>query len=93
MKINDTQRIGAYRTYQQQSDTRTSQTTGNRRKDEVQFSAEAMELLGAQRSEDPNRAERIETLKNELSSGTYKVDSGELVEKLLPFFRPVASKE
>ncbi|BBI36152.1 hypothetical protein KCTCHS21_55510 [Cohnella abietis] len=93
MKINDSQRISAYRTYQQQSDTRTNQSTGKRRKDEVQFSAEAMELLGAQRADEPNRAQRIESLKNEVSAGTYEVDAGKLVEKLLPFFRPVASKE
>jgi negative regulator of flagellin synthesis FlgM len=93
VKINDTQRIGAYRTYQQQNDARANQTAGKRRKDEVQFSAEAMELLGSQRSEDPNRAQRIETLKKEVATGTYHVDSGELAEKLLPFFRSTASKE
>lgn len=85
MKINDTQRIGAYRTYQQQTEARTNQATGKRRKDEVQFSAEAMELLGAQRTDDPNRAQRIESLKNEVRSGTYTVDAGELAERLLPF--------
>jgi len=87
VKINDTQRIGAYRTYQQQSDVRASQAQGKRRKDEVQFSAEAMELLGAQKTEDPNRAQRIETLKKEVSTGTYHVDAGKLAEKLLPFVR------
>lgn len=93
VKINDSQRIGAYRTYQQQSDTRANQASGKRPKDEVQFSAEAMELLGAQRAEDPNRAQRIESLKKEVSSGTYEVDAGKLADKLLPFFRPIASKE
>lgn len=87
MKINETGRIGAYRTYQQQSDARANQTTGKRRKDEVQFSAEAMELLGAQRAEDPNRAARIETLKEEVRTGTYSVDAGKLADKLLPFFK------
>jgi len=85
VKINDSQRIGAYRTYQQQIEARTNQASGKRRKDEVQFSAEAMELLGAQRTEDPNRAQRIETLKQEVASGTYNVDSGKLAEKVLPF--------
>ncbi|QTH42297.1 flagellar biosynthesis anti-sigma factor FlgM [Cohnella sp. LGH] len=87
MKINDVQRIGAYRTYQQQNDIRASQASGKRRKDEVQFSAEAMELLGAQRAEDPNRSQRIETLKKEVATGTYHVDSGKLAEKMLPFVR------
>jgi negative regulator of flagellin synthesis FlgM len=87
VKINDSQRIGAYRTYQQQTEARTNQTTSKRRKDEVQFSAEAMELLGAQRSEEPNRAQRIAELKSEVSSGTYRVDARDLAEKLLPFVR------
>ncbi|XID91015.1 flagellar biosynthesis anti-sigma factor FlgM [Paenibacillaceae bacterium WGS1546] len=87
MKINETQRIGAYRAFQQQMDARANQTSGKRRKDEVQFSAEAMELLGAQRAEDPNRAQRIDKLKNEVASGTYYVDSGKLAERLLPFVR------
>ncbi|MFD0673639.1 flagellar biosynthesis anti-sigma factor FlgM [Cohnella sp. GCM10027633] len=87
MKINDTQRIGAYRTYQQQSEARTSQAEGKKRKDEVQFSPEAMQLLGAQRSDEPSRAKRIEELKQEVSTGTYNVDAGKLAEKLLPFVR------
>jgi negative regulator of flagellin synthesis FlgM len=87
MKINDTQRIGAYRTYQQQTDARANPLSGKRRKDEVQFSAEAMELLGSQRAEDPNRSQRIDSLKNEVASGTYHVDSGKLADKLLPFVR------
>jgi negative regulator of flagellin synthesis FlgM len=93
VKINDSQRISAYRTYQQQSDTRANQASGKRRTDEVQFSAEAMELLGAQHTDDPNHAQRIESLKKEVSSGTYEVDAGKLAEKLLPFFQPIASKE
>lgn len=87
MKINDSGRIGAYRAQQQQSEPRTSQASPKRRKDEVQFSAEAMELLSTARTEDPNRAQRIDELKKEVSSGTYKVDAGKLAEKLLPFLK------
>ncbi|MFC5469696.1 flagellar biosynthesis anti-sigma factor FlgM [Cohnella suwonensis] len=87
MKINDSQRIGAYRNYMQQSEARSSQAAGKRRKDEVQFSAEAMELLGANRTEEPDRSQRIEKLKHEVRTGTYEVDSGKLAEKLLPFVR------
>lgn len=88
MKINDTQRIGAYRTYQQQSDIRASQTSGKRRKDEVQFSAEAMELLRAREPvTDPDRAKRIEQLKNDVATGNYYVEDKLIIEKLLPFFK------
>lgn len=88
MKINDTQRIGAYRTYQQQSDIRANQASGKRRKDEVQFSAEAMELLHARQPvSDPDRTKRIEQLKNEVATGNYHVEDKLIIEKLLPFFK------
>lgn len=91
MKINDSQRIGAYRMYQNTSEHRTEHTTGKKRKDEVQISAEAKELLGAQgAAEDPSRARRIENLKNAVSTGTYYVDSSKLAESLLPFFKPTS---
>jgi negative regulator of flagellin synthesis FlgM len=89
MKINDTQRIGVYRAYQQTLDQRVGKTSGQRRKDEVNFSAEAMELLSA-RSQDVDqveRAQRIERLKVEVSSGTYRIPDHVLAEKLLPFVR------
>jgi len=88
VKINDTQRIGAYRTYQQQNDARANQTTGKRRKDEVQFSAEAMEMLNSrQPAADPDRTKRIEQLKNDVATGNYHVEDKLIIEKLLPFFR------
>lgn len=88
VKINETQRIGAYRAFQQQMDARANQTSGKRRKDEVQFSAEAMELLKArQPSSDPDRTKRIEQLKNEVATGNYYVEDKLIIEKLLPFFR------
>lgn len=90
MKINDTQRIGSYRQYPQLPETRASGALGKRQKDEVRFSAEAMELLGAQgRVDEAGRSQRIDRLKQEVSSGTYHVESGKLAEKMLPFFYPV----
>jgi negative regulator of flagellin synthesis FlgM len=88
MKINDTQRIGAYRNFQQTTETRTNSTAGKRRKDEVNFSAEAMELLSARKGADEtDRAQRIEQLKDEVSSGTYRVPDHLLAEKMLTFVR------
>lgn len=88
MKIHDTQRIVAYRTYQQSLEQRTGNATGQRRKDEVKFSAEAMELLGSRTHiQEADRAERIEQLKESVSAGTYRVPDHVLVEKLLPFVR------
>lgn len=88
MKINDTGRIGAYRTYQYTAEQRSGSTAGKRRKDEVAFSAEALELLQARKGLDETaRAQRIERLKAEVSAGTYHVPDHLLAEKLLPFVR------
>lgn len=93
MKINDTQRIGAYRAYQNTNEVRPGSQTGPKRKDEVQISSEAKELLGAQGAQSAERAERIESLKKEVSTGTYHVDSSKLAERMLPFFRPIPPQE
>ena len=88
MKINDTQRIGSYRTYHQSMEQRVGSSAGQRRKDEVKFSSEAMELLGGRKGADEaERAQRIEQLKNEVTAGTYRVPDHVLAEKLLPFIR------
>jgi negative regulator of flagellin synthesis FlgM len=83
MKINEPQRVGLFRAYPQSAELRQEPASGKRRKDEVQISDEAKELLGAQSGD---RESRIRELKNEVSSGTYRVDAGKIAEKLLPFF-------
>jgi len=88
MKINEVGRISVYRAYQQQTEQRTGSAAGKRRKDEVAFSAEALELLKARKGMDEaERMKRIEQLKAEVSAGTYYVPDHLLVEKLLPFLR------
>ncbi|GGF96385.1 flagellar biosynthesis anti-sigma factor FlgM [Paenibacillus aceti] len=89
MKINDTGRVGAINSYQRQYE---SQRKGldhkSRRKDELSISTEGMELLKAQESaQSPERLQRIEELKEQVSTGTYHVDAGKLAEKLLPYFK------
>lgn len=93
MKINDTQRIGLYRTYTQASEIRKDGASGKLRKDEVRFSQEALELLGAHKMDGAERAQHLEKLKQQVSSGTYSVDSDKLAQKLLPFFFPVTGKD
>ncbi|MFB5674717.1 flagellar biosynthesis anti-sigma factor FlgM [Paenibacillus terreus] len=85
MKINEPNRIGAINPYQRniESNIQESQKK-NSRKDEVSFSAEAMEML--QRSSNTDRAKRIQELKQQVASGTYNVDSRKLADKLLPYF-------
>jgi len=89
MKINEVGRISVYRAYQQQTEQRTGSAAGKRRKDEVAFSAEALELLKARKNmDDPERMKRIEQLKAEVSAGTYRVDTAKLAEKIAPFVYP-----
>lgn len=89
MKINETGRVGAINNYQRQVESqRKDSDLKARRKDEVSISTEAKELLKAQETaQDPARAERIEDLKSQVSSGTYKIDAGALADKLAPYFK------
>jgi len=57
-------------------------------KDQVSISNEAQEMLEAKmRSGTPERAQKIEDLKQQVSTGTYHVDAGKIAEKLLPYFK------
>lgn len=89
MKINETGRVGAVQSYQRNMETnRQEQQNKPRRKDEVSISTEAMEMLQAQeRAGDPARLQKIQSLKEQVSSGTYNVDADKLAEKLLPYFK------
>ncbi|CAM4226142.1 flagellar biosynthesis anti-sigma factor FlgM [Paenibacillus phoenicis] len=89
MKINETGRVGAINNYQRQIDSQRKDTDNKaRRKDEVSISAEAKELLKAQEvGIDPERAERIEELKAQVSAGTYQVEARKLADKLVPYFK------
>ena len=90
MKINDTGRVQPINPYQRAVETQKGeQSKKSSRKDEVSFSAEAMELLKAQNGAkvDTERAARIESLKQQVAAGTYQVDTAKLVDKLVPFFK------
>ncbi|MGG1312906.1 MULTISPECIES: flagellar biosynthesis anti-sigma factor FlgM [Cohnella] len=88
LKVNESQRIALFNHYHTTYDARTRSASGGSRKDEVQISEEAKELLGAQGNlKEIDRAKRIEMLKKEVSSGTYYLDAGKIAEKLLPFLR------
>lgn len=91
MKINETGRIGAMNSYQRQVDSQRQEVNNKaKRKDEVSISAEAKELLRAGEEMQMNgseRAQRIAELKEQVSSGTYRVETGKLVEKLIPYFK------
>ncbi|EXX88234.1 flagellar synthesis anti-sigma-D factor [Paenibacillus darwinianus] len=87
MKINHTNRIGAVNSYQKQNEHRADGTAGKKRRDEVQISAEAKELLSYSRMNEAERAGRVEQLKQSVSTGNYQVDAGKIADKLLPYLK------
>ncbi|BBH23902.1 negative regulator of flagellin synthesis [Paenibacillus baekrokdamisoli] len=87
MKINETQRIGAVNPYQKQNDKQAESASRKRKKDEVQISAEAQEMLSSSRENSTDRTKLIDSLKQSVSSGTYHVEAGKIAEKLLPFIK------
>lgn len=95
MKINESGRVGAINNYQRQIESqRNALNIKARRKDEVSISTEAKELLKAQEgSLSPERAERIEELKSQISAGTYHVDAGKIADKLIPYFKSYFESE
>lgn len=86
MKINDAQRIGEVRAYMKQSGQPAGKAARSRQRDEVRISPEAMELLASSKMNDAERAERIQALKQSVSSATYYVEASKIAEKLLPYF-------
>lgn len=89
MKINEPSRIGAINSYQRNVESnQQAESKKSRRKDEVSISPEAMKMLEEQgRTQDVGRLQRIQELKEQVSSGTYQVDSSKLADKLAPYFK------
>lgn len=87
MKINEVGRVSALNTYQKQQEARIGNKGAAKRKDEVQISAAAQQMLTDSRIGGAERAERVGELKESVATGTYHVDAGKLAEKLLPYLR------
>jgi len=87
MKINDINRVTSLsKSYQNQIEQRQLSSKASK-KDEVQISQAAQELLEGSRAESSERTEHIKALKQAVQTGTYQVEAGKLAEKLLPFFK------
>jgi negative regulator of flagellin synthesis FlgM len=87
LKINETRRIEAINSYQSKNEQRMEANGHKQKSDQVQISAEALEMLSHNRADQAGRAKKIEELKHEVATGSYHVDDGKLAEKLLPFFK------
>ncbi|MBS4213026.1 flagellar biosynthesis anti-sigma factor FlgM [Neobacillus rhizophilus] len=78
MKINDFSRLQAYQSYKNQVNKTPQQDVNKKAQvDKVELSPAAQEKISAEREK------RIEELKKQIESGTYKVDSKKITEKLL----------
>ncbi|MGG1877335.1 MULTISPECIES: flagellar biosynthesis anti-sigma factor FlgM [Paenibacillus] len=89
MKINESGRLNGINSYQRNIESREAQHIDKkqRRKDEVSISMKAMELNAQSKVQDPERAEKVQRLKEEVESGTYQVPAERLADKLLPYFQ------
>ncbi|MWC30922.1 flagellar biosynthesis anti-sigma factor FlgM [Paenibacillus sp. MMS18-CY102] len=87
MKINEPQRLGAVNPYAKHNEQRAAEASRKKKTDNVQISSEAMEMLQSQNVTSPERQKQIEALKEQVSTGTYHVESGKIAEKLLPYLK------
>lgn len=87
LKINETNRIGGLNSYHKQNESRLSETNKTRKKDEVQISDAAKEMLSTSKASSAERTQQIEQLKRSVASGTYHVEAGKIAEKLLPYLK------
>jgi len=90
VKVNESGRmsqIQAYRSQAQAANAKQASGMRGKAKDDVKISEEAMKLLETQRANASDRSEKIERLKQEVQSGTYRVSTEKLAEKLWPFLK------
>lgn len=87
MKINDVGRVGAIQAYKKTNKTKGSNKADAKR-DELQISKAAQELLKVQKNDILNpaaRAEKVERLKEQVESGTYHVESKAIADKMMRY--------
>lgn len=90
MNINNIPRINVVNTYRNQQEAKSSEIKSDKsnQKDQLQISAEAKQLLGAQnKASSGTPMERVQELKQLVSTGTYHVEANNIAEKLLPYFK------
>lgn len=84
MRIDAMSRI--YDSYNVQGNLSSKKTEQPKSKDEVTFSSEAKDFAALTKllSQVPDvRADRVEDIKNQISSGTYSVQAEEIAEKIV----------
>lgn len=85
MKINDIGRINAVNAYQKTNRVKSTNKTEQKR-DDLQISKAAQEMLKVQKVDVLNaadRAEKVKSIKAQIENGTYNVDAKDIAEKML----------
>jgi negative regulator of flagellin synthesis FlgM len=85
MKINDIGRIGAVNAYQKANKVKEANKAELKR-DELQISKAAQQMLKVQQNDVLNpavRSEKVESIKAQIENGTYQVDAKAVAEKML----------
>ncbi|MDF2557310.1 MAG: hypothetical protein K0R71_1138 [Bacillales bacterium] len=87
MRINDV-KSGLY-PYQNQNQINRNKTNSNKNVSGVvvDISTNGKEIYEAMKSDQADRQKRIEQLKQQVSAGTYKVDSQKLTETMIDFWK------
>ena len=87
MRINDV-KSGIF-PYQNQNQINRNKSNVNKTLsgDVVDISSDGKEIYQAMKSDQTDRLNRIEQLKQQVSAGTYKVDSQKLTETMIAFWK------
>jgi negative regulator of flagellin synthesis FlgM len=87
MRINDT-KYGFY-SYQNQPNRSTINNTTKKASTsaDVSISSRGREISQAMMSEQAQRQQRIQELKQQIADGTYKVDSSKIADKMTAFWK------
>ncbi|SFL89003.1 anti-sigma-28 factor, FlgM family [Paenibacillus sp. 1_12] len=90
MKVDGSNRIGAVNPYKKSYEALSASAASKtgKKKDQVEISSEAKELLGTQGPTGQEQSvDKIAELKSSVAAGTYKIDARTLAEKLFPFIK------
>ena len=87
MRINDT-KYGFYSYQNQPKNSNLNNTTKKTSTSaDVSISSRGREISQAMMSEQAQRQQRIQELKQQIADGTYKVDSSKIAEKMTAFWK------